>query len=83
MGPCEPEDFCYILPDEGDCGPRLQQAIHHHMVSVWPISASTGCLESFPRGASRGAPRGPTAQRRVGAVRPRRPSRLRCRCRVK
>ncbi|KRY25423.1 hypothetical protein T01_6376 [Trichinella spiralis] len=52
MGPSESESFRHVLPDEGDCGPGVQQAIHHHVVSVWPISASTGGLESFPGGAS-------------------------------
>ncbi|KRZ51075.1 hypothetical protein T02_12796 [Trichinella nativa] len=51
-------------------GPRVEQAIHHHMVSVWPISASTGCLKSFPRGASHGK------KTRAGAVRARRLSRF-------
>ncbi|XP_003366571.1 conserved hypothetical protein [Trichinella spiralis] len=50
--PSESESFRHVLPDEGDCGPGVQQAIHHHVVSVWPISASTGGLESFPGGAS-------------------------------
>ncbi|KRY40418.1 hypothetical protein T01_14581 [Trichinella spiralis] len=50
----EPEGFRHVLPDEGDCGPGVQQAIHHHVVSVWPISASRGSLETFPGGALHG-----------------------------
>ncbi|XP_003367662.1 conserved hypothetical protein [Trichinella spiralis] len=30
MGPSESESFRHVLPDEGDCGPGVQQAIHHH-----------------------------------------------------
>ncbi|KRY98051.1 hypothetical protein T11_6096 [Trichinella zimbabwensis] len=65
MGPCEPEDFCHVLPDEGDFGPCVEEAVHHHVVSVRPVGASTGGLEA----PTWSAPSGQEAV--VGSVGPR------------
>ncbi|KRX31101.1 hypothetical protein T09_2219, partial [Trichinella sp. T9] len=39
MGSREPENLGDVLPDEGDLRPRVEEAIHHHLVSVRSIGA--------------------------------------------
>ncbi|XP_003371076.1 conserved hypothetical protein, partial [Trichinella spiralis] len=54
VGSREPEDLGEILPDEGDFGPRVEETVYHHVVSVRSVSASADGLETPPRGASSG-----------------------------
>ncbi|KRX56206.1 hypothetical protein T06_15659 [Trichinella sp. T6] len=64
MGSREPENLGDVLPDEGDLRPRVEEAIHHHLVSVWSVGAGTDGLEASPTGVSSGQ------KALVGLVRP-------------
>ncbi|KRY91926.1 hypothetical protein T4D_12651 [Trichinella pseudospiralis] len=51
MGPREPEDLYDVLPDERDLCPRVEKAVHHYVISVRPVGASTGDLEALTQSA--------------------------------
>ncbi|KRZ81909.1 hypothetical protein T08_4766 [Trichinella sp. T8] len=64
MGSREPKNLGDVLPDEGDLRPRVEEAIHHHLVSVRSVGAGTDGLQSSPTGVSSGQ------KALVGLVRP-------------
>ncbi|KRX32680.1 hypothetical protein T05_1003 [Trichinella murrelli] len=54
MGSREPENLGDVLPDEGDLRPRVEEAIHHHLISVRSVGAGTDGLEASTTGVSSG-----------------------------
>ncbi|KRZ65667.1 hypothetical protein T10_11848 [Trichinella papuae] len=48
MWSCEPEDICHVHSDEGDFSARVEETVYHHLVSIWPVGASTGGREQPP-----------------------------------